>query len=121
MLKLIIPMLLFPFSLQAAPKEIKVRVTVYYTGKVDALGGRLVSGVTAASDLRSIPMGATVTLSHGSVRKFVVRDTGPAVKSRKASKGKFPIVDVYFKNRKQAMNYLKTLPKNQIVTARWKK
>jgi hypothetical protein len=43
--------------------------------------------------------------------QFVVQDRGSAVTSKKASGGKFPVIDVYVRNKKEMKTLSKMLPR----------
>ena len=99
------------------PKVLKVRLTAYWVGQdewTDALksssGRRLVCGVSCAVDPKIIPYGSKVTIKKTG-RTFIAVDTGTAVKSRKAEwwkpkKLRKPVVDLFFKNEKDARKFL---------------
>lgn len=106
-----------------------VRITVYHDHKIGNRGEKLIHGFSAAADQRLIPYGTLVTLSWSkngkSYRKVVkVADTGPAVVKRTASRKtgrNEPIIDISFANRKDSGKFLKSLPKNLIVKAKFNK
>lgn len=99
------------------PKVLKVRLTAYWLGQDDwtdslksSSGRRLVSGVSCAVDPKIIPYGSKVTIKKTG-RTFVAVDTGTAVKNRKAEwwkpkKLRKPVVDLFFKNEKDARKFL---------------
>lgn len=110
----------------ATRKTLFARITVYWASqdfyssrKMSATGKRLVSGKSAAVDFKLIKPNSTLSFfSNGSQKEFLAIDSGSAVKSRKASRKtgrNEPVIDIFFNTRSQAMAFLSTLPKNQIV------
>lgn len=99
------------------PKTLKVRLTAYWLGQdkwtnqfKSASGRRLVCGVSCAVDPKIIPYGSKVTIKKTG-RTFIAVDTGTAVKNRKAEwwkpkKLRKPVVDLFFKNEKDARKFL---------------
>ena len=86
----------------ASAEEFVARIT-YYSGSQTASGTKPVQGstVAAANNLKigtklSIPELAPIVGGSG---VFVVHDRGPAVQSRRASRGKLPVIDVYVRSR----------------------
>lgn len=109
-----------------AAHRMDVRVTAYWRGQdkwtnkgMSATGRRLISGKSAAVDFRLIKPNSTLSFfSNGFKKEFVAVDTGSAIKSRRASRKtgrNEPVIDIFFNTRSQAMSFLSTLPKNQIV------
>jgi len=95
-------------------KKIKVRLTAYWVGQdqwtnklQSSTGRRLISGRSCAVDPKVIPYGSTLIVEG---KEFVAIDTGTAVLSRKASNGRYPVVDLFYKSEKQAMLALDNLP-----------
>lgn len=103
------------------PQEQKqqVRLTVYWktedkwtnAGKTST-GGPLVSYETVAVDPKVFPYGSVIKIPSLGL-KTVARDTGSAVVSKKAAKkmGKnVPVVDLYIKDKKKALDFIKKTP-----------
>ena len=100
-------------------KKLKVRLTAYWCGQdpdtsrfKSSTGYTLKSGRTCAVDPRIIPYGSTVVVEG---KEFKAIDTGSAVVTKKASGGKLPIVDLFFKTEKQALLALNNMPKHTWV------
>lgn len=90
-------------------KVLKARITAYWaypkqdpwTAKYQSsTGKRLVSGKSCAVDPRIIRYGSKVRIKG---KTYIAKDTGTAVVARKASRGKLPVVDLFFATQKQAM------------------
>ena len=88
-------------DLRPQPKKIKVRITGYWPGEDEwstryqsSTGTRLRAGRHCAVDPDIIPMWSKIRILNGK-REWVAVDTGTAVKSKKASRGKLPVVDVF--------------------------
>ena len=64
------------------------------------LCGRLRAGRHCAVDPDIIPLWSKIRILNGK-REWVAVDTGSAVKSKKASQGKLPVVDVFAASEKQ--------------------
>jgi 3D (Asp-Asp-Asp) domain-containing protein len=103
-------------------KKLKVRITAYWPGQdywtsryKSSTGYTLKPGKSCAVDPRIIPYGSTVTING---REFKAIDTGSAVISKKASKGKYPIVDLFFNCERTAMRELAKIPRYAIVEVR---
>lgn len=86
---------------QKEAKRIKVRITGYWPGEDEwssryqsSTGTRLRAGRHCAVDPDIIPLWSKIKILNGK-REWVAVDTGTAVKSRKASKGRLPVVDVF--------------------------
>jgi len=82
-------------------KKMKVRITGYWPGEDEwssryqsSTGTRLRAGRHCAVDPDIIPLWSKIRVM-GAKREWVAVDTGTAVKSRKASKGRIPVVDVF--------------------------
>jgi 3D (Asp-Asp-Asp) domain-containing protein len=80
--------------------------------KKSSSGTRLREGVSVAVDPRLIPFYKRLYIPNLGIR--VAHDTGTAVKLKKASGGKLPVIDVFFEKKKDAMNFAYNNPK--IVT-----
>ena len=88
-------------DLRPQPKKIKVRITGYWPGEDEwssryqsSTGTRLRAGRHCAVDPDIIPLWSKIRILNGK-REWVAVDTGTAVKSKKASRGKLPVVDVF--------------------------
>lgn len=86
---------------QKEAKRIKVRITGYWPGEDEwssryqsSTGTRLRAGRHCAVDPDIIPLWSKIKILNGK-REWVAVDTGTAVKSKKASKGRLPVVDVF--------------------------
>jgi 3D (Asp-Asp-Asp) domain-containing protein len=100
-------------------RVITVRLTVYWakgggtdyysSKKKSATGYTLKQGESIAVDPRIIPYRKEVIIPNLGVVKAV--DTGSAVISKKASKGKLPVIDVFFEYKKDAMLFANRNPK----------
>jgi 3D (Asp-Asp-Asp) domain-containing protein len=106
-------------QLKKPTKKIKVRLTAYWVGQdpdtsrfKSSTGYTLKSGKSCAVDPRIIPYGSTVVVEG---KEFKAIDTGSAVVAKKASGGKLPIVDLFFKTEKQALLALNNMPKHTWV------
>ena len=103
-------------------KKIKVRLTAYWCGQdpdtsrfKSSTGYTLKSGRTCAVDPRIIPYGSTVIIGG---KEFKAIDTGTAVIAKKASHGKLPVVDLFYKTERQAMVALGNMPMHPWVEIR---
>jgi 3D (Asp-Asp-Asp) domain-containing protein len=88
-------------------KKIKVRITGYWPGEDEwssryqsSTGTRLRAGRHCAVDPDIIPLWSKIRVMGGK-REWVAVDTGTAVKSKKASGGKLPVIDVFAASEKQ--------------------
>jgi 3D (Asp-Asp-Asp) domain-containing protein len=88
-------------------KKIKVRITGYWPGEDEwssrfqsSTGTRLRAGRHCAVDPDIIPLWSKIRILNGK-REWVAVDTGTAVKSKKASGGKLPVIDVFAASEKQ--------------------
>lgn len=86
---------------QKEAKRIKVRITGYWPGEDEwssryqsSTGTRLRAGRHCAVDPDIIPLWSKIKILNGK-REWVAVDTGTAVKSKKASNGSLPVVDVF--------------------------
>lgn len=103
--------------------ELPVRLTAYWAVgagtdfwtslKLSSTGRILAEGISAAVDPRIIPYLSTIIIPNLGVR-FAV-DTGGAVKARKASGGKRPIVDIFFETKESARAFTRTFPAETVV------
>jgi 3D (Asp-Asp-Asp) domain-containing protein len=100
-------------------KVMTVRLTVYWakgggtdyysSKKKSSTGYTLKQGESIAVDPRIIPYRKEVIIPNVGIVKAV--DTGSAVKSKKASNGKLPVIDVFFEHKKDAMTFANRYPK----------
>jgi 3D (Asp-Asp-Asp) domain-containing protein len=102
--------LLFLASLPA--EEFKARIT-YYIDTKTASGIKPVEGKTVAAEKRfkmgtkfEIPALKSLNGSGG----FVKQDVGPAIERRTASRGKYPVIDVYVSQKSKIKEYSKKYP-----------
>lgn len=86
---------------QKEAKRMKVRITGYWPGEDEwstryqsSTGTKLRAGRHCAVDPDIIPLWSKIKILNGK-REWVAVDTGTAVKSKKASKGRMPVVDVF--------------------------
>lgn len=103
-------------------RKIKARLTVYWAKgagtdhdtarKKSSSGARLRQGVSVAVDPRIIPFYKRLYIPNLGLR--VAHDTGTAVKLKKASGGKLPVIDIFFEKKQDALNFAYNNPK--IVT-----
>lgn len=103
-------------------KKMRARLTVYWAkgGETDgdsarkrsSSGTRLREGVSVAVDPRLIPFYKRLYIPNLGIR--VAHDTGTAVKEKKASGGKLPVIDVFFEKKRDALDFAYNNPK--IVT-----
>jgi 3D (Asp-Asp-Asp) domain-containing protein len=96
-----------PESKKIDVKKIKVRITGYWPGEDEwssryqsSTGTRLRAGRHCAVDPDIIPLGRKIRIV-GTNMEWKAVDTGTAVKSKKASGGKLPVVDVFAASEKQ--------------------
>jgi 3D (Asp-Asp-Asp) domain-containing protein len=94
-------------DLRPQPKKIKVRITGYWPGEDEwssryqsSTGTKLRAGRHCAVDPDIIPLWSKIRILNGK-REWVAVDTGTAVKSKKASRGKLPVVDVFAASESQ--------------------
>lgn len=100
-------------------KVMTVRLTVYWakgggtdyysSKKRSSTGYTLKQGESIAVDPRIIPYRKEVIIPNIGLVKAV--DTGSAVKAKTASKGKLPVIDVFFEHKKDAMTFANRYPK----------
>ena len=87
-------------------KKMKVRITGYWPGEDEwssryqsSTGTRLRAGHHCAVDPDIIPLWSKIRVMGGK-REWMAVDTGTAVKSKKASGGKLPVIDVFAASEK---------------------
>ena len=100
-------------------KEIKVRLTTYWAkgGDTDnwsakrqsSTGVRLKPNVSVAVDPKVIPYFSRLYIPNLGFR--YAHDTGTAVIRKKASGGKYPVIDIFFLHRKDAERFANNNPK----------
>jgi 3D (Asp-Asp-Asp) domain-containing protein len=100
-------------------KEIKVRLTAYWAKGSDtdrdtarrksSTGATLKPNRSVAVDPRIIPYFSKVYIPNLGFR--VAHDTGTDVVRKKASGGKYPIIDIFFMTEKEAMRFVNNNPK----------
>lgn len=100
-------------------KEIKVRLTAYWAKGSDtdsdtarrksSTGATLKPNKSIAVDPRIIPFFSRVYIPNLGFR--IAHDTGTDVKNKKASGGKYPIIDIFFMTEKEAMHFVNNNPK----------
>lgn len=103
-------------------KKMRARLTVYWAKgsgtdsdtarKKSSSGTRLREGVSVAVDPRLIPFYKRLYIPNLGIR--VAHDTGTAVKLKKASGGKLPVIDIFFEKKQDALRFAYNNPK--IVT-----
>jgi 3D (Asp-Asp-Asp) domain-containing protein len=86
---------------QKEAKRIKVRITGYWPGEDEwssryqsSTGTKLRAGRHCAVDPDIIPLWSKIKIINCK-REWVAVDTGTAVKSKKASGGRLPVIDVF--------------------------
>ena len=108
------------FIKDALPKkEIKVRLTAYWAKGSDtdsdtakrrsSTGATLKPNKSVAVDPRIIPYFSKLYIPNLGFR--FAHDTGTDVIRKKASQGKYPIVDIFFMTEKEAMRFVNSNPK----------
>jgi 3D (Asp-Asp-Asp) domain-containing protein len=100
-------------------KEIKVRLTAYWAKGSDtdsdtarrksSTGATLKPNKSVAVDPRIIPYFSKLYIPNLGFR--FAHDTGTDVKNKKASGGKYPIIDIFFMTEKEAMRFVNNNPK----------
>lgn len=107
--------------IQALPEKVRVRLT-FYSGKDDQWGSRVAwgkverakRGRTVAADPALFPYGTWIHIpGFGDHR---VEDTGTAVKSRKASAGKDPVIDIYVGEESEVIRLTNSVPEYVEIT-----
>jgi 3D (Asp-Asp-Asp) domain-containing protein len=100
-------------------KEIKVRLTAYWAKGSDtdswsarrqsSTGATLKPNRSVAVDPKIIPYFSKLYIPNLGFR--FAHDTGTDVIRKKASHGKYPIVDIFFMTEKEAMRFVNNNPK----------
>ena len=100
-------------------KEIKVRLTAYWAKgngtddwsrkRQSSTGATLKPNKSVAVDPRIIPYFSKLYIPNLGFR--IAHDTGTAVINKKASGGKYPVVDIFFMTEKEAMHFVNNNPK----------
>ena len=100
-------------------KEIKVRLTAYWAKGSDtdsdtakrrsSTGATLKPNKSVAVDPRIIPYFSRLYIPNLGFR--FAHDTGTDVIRKKASHGKYPVVDIFFMTEKEAMRFVNNNPK----------
>jgi len=100
-------------------KEIKVRLTAYWAKGSDtdswsakrqsSTGATLKPNKSVAVDPKIIPYFSKLYIPHLGFR--FAHDTGTDVIRKKASHGKYPVVDIFFMTEKEAMRFVNNNPK----------
>ena len=100
-------------------KEIKVRLTAYWAKGSDtdswsakrqsSTGATLKPNKSVAVDPRIIPYFSKLYIPNLGFR--FAHDTGTAVINKKASYGKYPVIDIFFMTEKEAMRFVNNNPK----------
>jgi len=95
-----------PIAKKIDVKKIKVRITGYWPGEDEwssryqsSTGTRLRAGRHCAVDPDIIPLWSKIRVMGGR-REWLAVDTGTAVKSKKASGGKLPVIDIFAASEK---------------------
>jgi len=102
-----------------AKKEIKVRLTAYWAKgsgtdswsakRQSSTGATLKPNKSVAVDPRIIPYFSKLYIPNLGFR--FAHDTGTDVIRKKASHGKYPVVDIFFMTEKEAMRFVNNNPK----------
>lgn len=100
-------------------KELKVRITAYWAkgGDTDgwsqkrqsSTGVMLKPNVSVAVDPRIIPYFSRIYIPNLGFR--YAHDTGTAVINKKASGGKYPVIDIFFLHKRDALKFANNNPK----------
>ena len=100
-------------------KEIKVRLTAYWAKGSDtdnwsrkrqsSTGATLKPNKSVAVDPKIIPYFSKLYIPNLGFR--VAHDTGTDVIRKKASGGKYPVIDIFFMTEKEAMRFVNSNPK----------
>ena len=100
-------------------KEIKVRLTAYWAKgsgtdswsakRQSSTGATLKPNKSVAVDTRIIPYFSKLYIPNLGFR--FAHDTGTDVIRKKASHGKYPVVDIFFMTEKEAMRFVNNNPK----------
>jgi len=108
------------FVKNAVPKkEIKVRLTAYWARGSDtdsdtakrrsSTGATLKPNKSVAVDPKIIPYFSRLYIPNLGFR--IAHDTGTDVIRKRASHGKYPVVDIFFMTEKEAMRFVNNNPK----------
>ena len=102
-----------------AKKEIKVRLTAYWAKgsgtdcwsakRQSSTGATLKPNRSVAVDPKVIPYFSKLYIPNLGFR--FAHDTGTDVIRKKASHGKYPVVDIFFMTEKEAMRFVNNNPK----------
>ena len=102
-----------------AKKEIKVRLTAYWAKgsgtdswsakRQSSTGATLKPNRSVAVDPRIIPYFSKLYIPNLGFR--FAHDTGTDVIRKKASHGKYPVIDIFFMTEKEAMRFVNSNPK----------
>jgi len=102
-----------------AKKEIKVRLTAYWAKgsgtdswsakRQSSTGATLKPNKSVAVDPKVIPYFSRLYIPNLGFR--FAHDTGTDVIRKKASHGKYPVVDIFFMTEKEAMRFVNNNPK----------
>jgi 3D (Asp-Asp-Asp) domain-containing protein len=102
-----------------AKKEIKVRLTAYWAKgsgtdswsarRQSSTGATLKPNKSVAVDPKVIPYFSKLYIPNLGFR--FAHDTGTDVIRKKASHGKYPVVDIFFMTEKEAMRFVNNNPK----------
>jgi len=102
-----------------AKKEIKVRLTAYWAKgsgtdswsakRQSSTGATLKPNRSVAVDPRIIPYFSKLYIPNLGFR--FAHDTGTDVIRKKASHGKYPVIDIFFMTEKEAMRFVNNNPK----------
>jgi 3D (Asp-Asp-Asp) domain-containing protein len=102
-----------------AKKEIKVRLTAYWAKgsgtdswsakRQSSTGATLKPNKSVAVDPKVIPYFSKLYIHNLGFR--FAHDTGTDVIRKKASHGKYPVVDIFFMTEKEAMRFVNNNPK----------
>ncbi len=102
-----------------AKKEIKVRLTAYWAKgsgtdswsakRQSSTGATLKPNRSVAVDPRIIPYFSKLYIPNLGFR--FAHDTGTDVIKKKASHGKYPIIDIFFMTEKEAIRFINNNPK----------
>jgi 3D (Asp-Asp-Asp) domain-containing protein len=102
-----------------AKKEIKVRLTAYWAKgsgtdswsarRQSSTGATLKPNRSVAVDPKIIPYFSKLYIPNLGFR--FAHDTGTDVIRKKASHGKYPVVDIFFMTEKEAMRFINNNPK----------
>ena len=102
-----------------AKKEIKVRLTAYWAKgsgtdswsakRQSSTGATLKPNKSVAVDPRIIPYFSKLYIPNLGFR--FAHDTGTDVIRKRASHGKYPVVDIFFMTEKEAMKFVNNNPK----------